>query len=455
MNWALDCGGGFRQGWNVMMTADRSLTFALAGVCAARCHHTSVAVTTLAGALRKITTMKPLIYCACVAYGAAILHGTIAYLVCQLVRTTKIKPKKRPIELKLLAICHPSWFRLVVFISIFSGSTLLADTFYLNGVGVTNIAHPIVGPPPQLKVDHQESMTLFDPAGITSITLMPFLTVTDCDGQPLPTPTLQLWLWISGSYDFGFTGYSWTGEPVTISLRPFESWPYFTEGDAATDRITARWDTDISYNDIDYLTANPPSGPQIWTYGFDAISYTTVPEPPLDLLIICGGLLFVAFKRSKAALLVLACAGLALSSHAQTLEVKTSIPDVSDLRVVTKDFEFHVTLNDKKDVALFTFKRLDQALESFGSFTNTILNPKWKLYGPVTITNIGALMLTNTVNTNAINQAVTNGVVCSVRGHQWESGCGFIGCLVMHGDAPMRHCVICNKTERRELGPWK
>lgn len=57
--------------------------------------------------------------------------------------------------------------------------------------------------------------------------------------------------------------------------------------------------------------------------------------------------------------------------------------------------------------------------------------------------------------TNYISKSVEDGTFCSVRGHTWESGCGMIGCLVIHGDEPMRHCRLCKKTETRELGPWK
>jgi hypothetical protein len=46
------------------------------------------------------------------------------------------------------------------------------------------------------------------------------------------------------------------------------------------------------------------------------------------------------------------------------------------------------------------------------------------------------------------------GIICEVRGHKWEGGCGMIGCLAIHS-GPMRHCVICGKVEAQELGPWQ
>jgi len=71
---------------------------------------------------------------------------------------------------------------------------------------------------------------------------------------------------------------------------------------------------------------------------------------------------------------------------------------------------------------------------------------------------IGNLTVTNSlrINTNAINRLMEDGTICFVRGnHDWQSGCGVFGCLVIHGDTPMRHCLICKKTETRDLGPWK
>lgn len=48
---------------------------------------------------------------------------------------------------------------------------------------------------------------------------------------------------------------------------------------------------------------------------------------------------------------------------------------------------------------------------------------------------------------------ITN--VCEIIGHEWEPGCGKMGCAVLHGDAPMRHCKHCGAMQTRELGPWK
>ena len=55
--------------------------------------------------------------------------------------------------------------------------------------------------------------------------------------------------------------------------------------------------------------------------------------------------------------------------------------------------------------------------------------------------------------TNVINLLISEGIFCQVRGHKWEAGCGVSGCLVIH-DGPMRHCVVCGKTETREMKPW-
>jgi hypothetical protein len=53
-----------------------------------------------------------------------------------------------------------------------------------------------------------------------------------------------------------------------------------------------------------------------------------------------------------------------------------------------------------------------------------------------------------------IRELAKNGSVCRVIGHRWEDGCGVPGCAVFHAN-PMRHCVICGKTETQEVGPWK
>lgn len=44
--------------------------------------------------------------------------------------------------------------------------------------------------------------------------------------------------------------------------------------------------------------------------------------------------------------------------------------------------------------------------------------------------------------------------LCSLRGHRWKPGCAMEGCLVMHS-GPIRHCVVCEKTETQEVGEWK
>ena len=58
------------------------------------------------------------------------------------------------------------------------------------------------------------------------------------------------------------------------------------------------------------------------------------------------------------------------------------------------------------------------------------------------------------VDDATIRELVNNGSVCRVIGHRWEMGCGVIGCLVYHPN-PIRHCVICGKTETQEIVPWK
>lgn len=53
-----------------------------------------------------------------------------------------------------------------------------------------------------------------------------------------------------------------------------------------------------------------------------------------------------------------------------------------------------------------------------------------------------------------IDTLVCRGLICSVRGHIWEEGCGKPGCLVFHPN-PTRHCLLCGKVETRSLGPWQ
>lgn len=56
--------------------------------------------------------------------------------------------------------------------------------------------------------------------------------------------------------------------------------------------------------------------------------------------------------------------------------------------------------------------------------------------------------------TNVVNELVSSGTFCKVRGHKWELGCGVPGCLVMHY-GEMRHCVICGAVQQRLPGDWK
>jgi hypothetical protein len=56
--------------------------------------------------------------------------------------------------------------------------------------------------------------------------------------------------------------------------------------------------------------------------------------------------------------------------------------------------------------------------------------------------------------TNLVKKLVESGDVCAVIGHKWEYGCGVPGCLVIH-NGPMRHCVVCGKTQTQEVSEWK
>ncbi len=59
------------------------------------------------------------------------------------------------------------------------------------------------------------------------------------------------------------------------------------------------------------------------------------------------------------------------------------------------------------------------------------------------------------IDDDTIRRLVSNGEVCRVIGHKWESVCSVgPGCLVIH-TGPIRHCVICGKEERQSLGPWE
>lgn len=58
--------------------------------------------------------------------------------------------------------------------------------------------------------------------------------------------------------------------------------------------------------------------------------------------------------------------------------------------------------------------------------------------------------------TNIVNLLISKGLVCEVRGHKWEPGCGIMGCVVYHTGA-MRHCSVCGKTQTQAItiGDWK
>jgi len=53
-----------------------------------------------------------------------------------------------------------------------------------------------------------------------------------------------------------------------------------------------------------------------------------------------------------------------------------------------------------------------------------------------------------------VKALVESGDVCAVIGHKWEYGCGVPGCLVIHNN-PVRHCVVCGKTQTQEVSEWK
>ena len=52
---------------------------------------------------------------------------------------------------------------------------------------------------------------------------------------------------------------------------------------------------------------------------------------------------------------------------------------------------------------------------------------------------------------DVVDLLISDGVVCQIRNHIWENGCGIGGCLVIHGQ-PQRHCVICGKIKSRAIG---
>lgn len=56
--------------------------------------------------------------------------------------------------------------------------------------------------------------------------------------------------------------------------------------------------------------------------------------------------------------------------------------------------------------------------------------------------------------TTLLNADDTAKRLCELRGHTWQSGCGMMGCAVIHG-GPVRHCTVCGKTETQTVGEWK
>ena len=56
--------------------------------------------------------------------------------------------------------------------------------------------------------------------------------------------------------------------------------------------------------------------------------------------------------------------------------------------------------------------------------------------------------------TNIVKKLVASGDVCAVIGHKWEHGCGVPGCCAIH-NAPIRHCLVCGKTQTQEVSEWK
>jgi len=68
--------------------------------------------------------------------------------------------------------------------------------------------------------------------------------------------------------------------------------------------------------------------------------------------------------------------------------------------------------------------------------------------GPTPAQSHIALMRADGSLTNVVNSLVADGTVCAIRGqHIWAAGCYMSGCLVYHGDGPMRHCELCHKLE--------
>lgn len=73
---------------------------------------------------------------------------------------------------------------------------------------------------------------------------------------------------------------------------------------------------------------------------------------------------------------------------------------------------------------------------------------------PIILTNIPVQPKTNLIDDVTIKLLVTSGQVCRVRGHILGSGCGIMGCLVIHPD-PMRYCRLCGETETRQVKEWE
>jgi len=76
--------------------------------------------------------------------------------------------------------------------------------------------------------------------------------------------------------------------------------------------------------------------------------------------------------------------------------------------------------------------------------------------GSTLFANINGLKVpfTDEAKSNLVVALVASRLLCDLRGHAWEVGCGVSGCLVIHYE-PMRHCIICGKVESQQIGPWR
>lgn len=164
-------------------------------------------------------------------------------------------------------------------------STLLftaaqADTVYLSNVQTSVSAHFISGQVSQVDDGASPEIFLDDERGITAITVQPFFTVFDGEGEPVTSPTMyqairvadDRWHWFPIS----------DTAPVTLTL--WETW--------STTSLSAQIGDDFGpmYNNL--FRNDHVNEAQTWTYGFDVLSYEAVPEPAIVPLTLAGACVF-------------------------------------------------------------------------------------------------------------------------------------------------------------------